>query len=105
MDLDFDNILDRSETGVDSFKFDAGEHNWLPSSITLDSKHPVSTWPGVFSTDYVNTGTIDQSQLSIINIDHHSGSVRRHGGGEDREEDAAPAHLHEDAGQVLHLGL
>ena len=45
----------RTETGIDSFKFDAGEHNWLPSSILLDTKYPVSTWPGVFSTAYVET--------------------------------------------------
>ena len=47
--------LYRQETGVDSFKFDAGEHNWLPSSFSLDSSLPASTWPGVFSTAYVNT--------------------------------------------------
>ena len=43
----------RQETGVDSFKFDAGEHNWLPSSLVLSPHLPISTWPGAFSTAYV----------------------------------------------------
>ena len=50
-----DNLILRLETGIDSFKFDAGEHNWLPSSMLLDPKYPVSTWPAVFSTSYVST--------------------------------------------------
>ena len=43
----------RSETGIDSFKFDAGESNWLPSSLILDARFPASAWPAVFSTSYV----------------------------------------------------
>ena len=48
-------LLGRRETGIESFKFDAGEHNWLPSSLVLDPAYPVSSWPGVFSTAYVST--------------------------------------------------
>ena len=44
----------RSEIGIDSFKFDAGESNWLPSSLLLDPKYPESSWPAVFSTAYVS---------------------------------------------------
>ena len=46
--------ISRSEVGIDSFKFDAGESNWLPSSLLLDDKYPLSSWPGVFSTAYVS---------------------------------------------------
>ena len=43
----------RADTGIDSFKFDAGESTWLPSSLVLDSRFPVSAWPAIFSTAYV----------------------------------------------------
>jgi hypothetical protein len=45
-------FLFRSEVGIDSFKFDAGESNWLPSSYILNSTEDPNTWPGVFSTRY-----------------------------------------------------
>ena len=43
----------RAEVGLDSFKFDAGEAKWLPSSYVLSGNHTPSTWPGVFSSSYV----------------------------------------------------
>jgi alpha-glucosidase (family GH31 glycosyl hydrolase) len=39
--------LIRTETGIDSFKFDAGETNMLPYSIQLtrdDALHPIQTY-------------------------------------------------------------
>jgi alpha-glucosidase len=48
-------LLLRDEVGLDSFKFDAGEAKWLPSSYVLSGSTPVTTWPGVFSTAYLNT--------------------------------------------------
>ena len=44
----------RQEYGIDSFKFDAGESNWLPSSILLNDKVDKSTWPAAFTTAYVD---------------------------------------------------
>ena len=45
----------KDEVGFDSFKFDAGESNWMPSHYALSSDHPESVWPGVFSSSYVET--------------------------------------------------
>ena len=42
----------KQETGLDSFKFDAGEVNWMPSSYQLDSGLDKSLWPAVFTTKY-----------------------------------------------------
>ena len=39
--------------GIDSFKFDAGESNWLPSSILLNDQIPRQNWPAAFTTAYV----------------------------------------------------
>ncbi|CAL4083846.1 unnamed protein product, partial [Meganyctiphanes norvegica] len=43
----------KSETGIDSFKFDAGEASWLPDIYTLGVNQ--SLWPNVYTTEYVNT--------------------------------------------------
>ena len=45
----------RSNYGIDSFKFDAGESNWLPSSIKLDDSIPRDLWPAAFTKSYVET--------------------------------------------------
>lgn len=42
----------RTLTGIDSFKFDAGEANWMPSSYILHSSAETSTWPHAFTTAY-----------------------------------------------------
>ena len=42
------------EYGIDSFKFDAGESNWLPSSILLNDTIERSHWPAAFTTAYVD---------------------------------------------------
>ena len=42
------------EYGIDSFKFDAGEANWLPSSIILNDTIERSHWPAAFTTAYVD---------------------------------------------------
>lgn len=44
----------RSKYGIDSFKFDAGESNWLPSSILLHEEIPTSVWPAIFTSSYVD---------------------------------------------------
>jgi hypothetical protein len=43
----------RREVGIDSFKFDAGEANWLPSAYILSSTEDRASWPGIFSTRQV----------------------------------------------------
>ena len=45
----------RTDFNIDSFKFDAGESNWLPSSILLNENIDKSLWPAVFTTAYVDT--------------------------------------------------
>ena len=45
----------RSTYGIDSFKFDAGESNWLPSSILLNEEIPREHWPAAFTTSYVQS--------------------------------------------------
>ena len=40
------------DVGIDSFKFDAGEVNWTPSSYVLN-KTFLSEWPGVQTKKYV----------------------------------------------------
>lgn len=45
----------RSELGIHSFKFDAGEYNWLPSSFAFNEREDPRTWPGIFSTRYVES--------------------------------------------------
>ena len=45
----------RSNYGIDSFKFDAGESNWLPSSIKLEDSIPRHLWPAAFTKSYVET--------------------------------------------------
>jgi hypothetical protein len=45
--------LPRREVGIDSFKFDAGEANWLPAAYILSSTEVKASWPGIFSTRQV----------------------------------------------------
>ena len=45
----------RTSYGIDSFKFDAGESNWLPSTLLLNDSIPRSMWPAAFTTAYVDT--------------------------------------------------
>ena len=45
----------RATYGIDSFKFDAGESNWLPSSILLNEGIPREQWPATFTTSYVKS--------------------------------------------------
>lgn len=40
----------RSEVGVDSFKFDAGETVWLPSSYSLAGGEGQEMWPALYTT-------------------------------------------------------
>ena len=101
-----DESLTRQETGIDSFKFDAGEHNWLPSSLRLDPRYPESAWPGVFSTAYVSAvarfgGMVEVSWDHIDTVSPRLPLAA----GADGAADPAPARVHADAGQVLHVGL
>ena len=43
----------QAATGIDSFKFDGGETNWLPSSYELNPLLDKSTWPSAYTTKYV----------------------------------------------------
>ncbi|KAF2354194.1 Glycoside hydrolase family 31 [Trinorchestia longiramus] len=42
----------QTTTGMDGFKFDAGETNWLPDVFTLNAS--LETWPNVYTMSYVN---------------------------------------------------
>ena len=55
----------KDEVGLDSFKFDAGESNWMPSHYALSSDHPESKWPGVFSSSYVETCALFGSMVEV----------------------------------------
>lgn len=37
----------QQQTGIDSFKFDAGESSWLPNNYALDADKQL--WPNVYS--------------------------------------------------------
>ncbi|MCL4137017.1 UNVERIFIED_CONTAM: hypothetical protein GTU68_020967, partial [Idotea baltica] len=43
----------RAETGINSFKFDAGETFWMPDNYTLSVNR--SLWPNAYTTSYVET--------------------------------------------------
>nr|XP_045612251.1 myogenesis-regulating glycosidase-like isoform X3 [Procambarus clarkii] len=43
----------QEQTGIDSFKFDAGEASWLPDVYTLDVDERF--WPNAYTTKYVDT--------------------------------------------------
>ena len=53
------------KVGLDSFKFDAGESNWMPSHYALNSDHPERKWPGVFSSSYVETCALFGSMVEV----------------------------------------
>ena len=42
----------QNETGIDSFKFDAGEINWFPESFILNGGENAEIWPELFTTKY-----------------------------------------------------
>ena len=42
----------RTDIGIDSFKFDAGETNWMPTAYILNEDEPQANWPTVYSTRY-----------------------------------------------------
>ncbi|XP_069959028.1 myogenesis-regulating glycosidase isoform X3 [Cherax quadricarinatus] len=47
-------LLDlKEETGIDSFKFDAGEASWLPDVYTLNVDERF--WPNAYTQEYVDT--------------------------------------------------
>lgn len=41
------------DTGLDAFKFDAGESNWLPAAANLNNDTDRELWPQLYSTKYV----------------------------------------------------
>ena len=43
----------QNDYGIDSFKFDAGEANWLPSNLLLNEDIDRNLWPAKFTTAYV----------------------------------------------------
>lgn len=55
----------RDEFGIDSFKFDAGESNWLPSSLILSDKIEESYWPAAFTTSYVDAVSKFGSMIEV----------------------------------------
>ena len=55
----------RTNYGIDSFKFDAGESNWLPSSLILNSSIPKSMWPAAFTSAYVDTVSTFGSMIEV----------------------------------------
>ena len=56
----------RAETGIDSFKFDAGEANWLPSSYVLHSSSAATgTWPHSFTSAYVEAATAFGGMIEV----------------------------------------
>jgi hypothetical protein len=55
----------RTEYRIDSFKFDAGESNWLPSSLLLNDAYDKSTWPAVFTTAYVDAVSKFGSRIEV----------------------------------------
>ncbi|KAG0726908.1 Myogenesis-regulating glycosidase [Chionoecetes opilio] len=47
-------LLDlQQDTGIDSFKFDAGEASWLPENYTLQADE--TFWPNIYTMKYVET--------------------------------------------------
>ena len=49
-------LLDlQNTTGIDSFKFDAGEANWMPSSFRLTDDSTKAIWPEIFTTKFAET--------------------------------------------------
>lgn len=45
----------QQDTGLDSFKFDAGESNWLPAGAQLNNDTDSNLWPNLYTTKYVET--------------------------------------------------
>ena len=55
----------RVDYGIDSFKFDAGESNWLPSSIVLNEEIEQNHWPAAFTTAYVDAVSKFGSMIEV----------------------------------------
>lgn len=45
----------QQETGIDAFKFDAGEVLFLPTQTRLHSDTDPSLWPNLYTTKYIET--------------------------------------------------
>ncbi|MCL4140058.1 UNVERIFIED_CONTAM: hypothetical protein GTU68_009452 [Idotea baltica] len=65
--LRLENLL--AETGMDSFKFDAGETSWMPDNYTLSVAS--SYWPNAFTTSYVDTVS-DFGEMIEVRVGHES---------------------------------
>eukprot|EP00094_Tigriopus_californicus_P007111 TCALIF_06846-PA protein Name:"Similar to Kiaa1161 Uncharacterized family 31 glucosidase KIAA1161 (Mus musculus)" AED:0.06 eAED:0.06 QI:229/0.25/0.2/1/0.5/0.4/5/0/668 len=55
----------KTEVGIDSFKFDAGEINWFPSSYRLGFESDTSLWPGIFTTKYAESVANFGNQIEV----------------------------------------
>ncbi|XP_071552492.1 myogenesis-regulating glycosidase-like isoform X2 [Panulirus ornatus] len=66
-------LLDlRHQTGIDSFKFDAGETSWLPKVFTLNVDQRL--WPNVYTLKYVETvaqfGSMIETRVGMATQQH-----------------------------------
>lgn len=55
----------QTEVGIDSFKFDAGEINWFPSSYRLGNEPDTTLWPGIFTTKYAESVANFGNQIEV----------------------------------------
>lgn len=61
----------QADTGLDSFKFDAGEVNWLPAAANLNNDTDRELWPQLYTTSYVETcatfGGLIETRVAHLN--------------------------------------
>ena len=55
----------RTDFGIDSFKFDAGEVNWLSTSIYLNDGLNPEIWPAIFTTRYAEAVSYFGNQIEV----------------------------------------